>query len=116
MDFFRRLVNFSLIVIFISLCGYVLVNNLEFVNIDIPFLGAFKLRVATVFILAFLLGSIVTVFFLGFDSIRRSLIINRKDREIRLLKNQIAQLESKPNDAKEDILDKVQDKNLSSSV
>ncbi|MBF0440664.1 MAG: LapA family protein [Oligoflexales bacterium] len=86
MFFLKKLISFWFLILLISAGGYFCALNLDFITVNVPFFGAYRMRLAVAFIFSFFIGSTVTVCYFGFDSVRKSWKLRQKEREIKILR------------------------------
>lgn len=90
MDFIRRLGSFWIVLLFCCLGGYFCLFNLDYIYVNIPQMGEFKVRAAVAYIGCFLAGASVVILFFGFELFRKSWVIRQKNRQIRDLEKKLA--------------------------
>lgn len=90
MDFIRRLGSFWIVLLLCSIGGYFCLFNLDYIYVNVPQMGEFKVRAAVAYIACFLAGATVVIIYFGFEIFRKSWIIMQKNKQIRDLENKLA--------------------------
>ena len=96
MNFLKRLGTFWVILIGFGILGYVCAFNLEWIYVNIPHVGEFKMRAGIVYLACFILGVSFTVVFFGLDSVKKSLEVHQRNKKIAKLEKKIESLSGIP--------------------
>lgn len=93
MSYLKKLGNFWLIILFVSLGGYFCIYNLDFIIVSVPLVGEFKVRAAVAYIMVFLVGCTFTTLFFGINAIKTNFVLSSKNRQIQRLQTKLTELE-----------------------
>jgi hypothetical protein len=89
MSFFRKLGSFWIFIILFAVGAYFCALNLDYVDVNVPWLDTFRVRAATAYVLCFILGCLLTMVYFGFDAFRKTLLIRKQEKLIKRLEKDL---------------------------
>jgi hypothetical protein len=94
MGFLKKFGNFLFLFLIVGVGGYFAAYNLDYIEVTIPHSGQFRMRAAGVYILVFLAGVAITVFYFGLEALKNSIILATKNHRIKSLEKKLKKLEA----------------------